>query len=140
MPKGVESTMNLKVLGDELTVLIKQASYFPEKQGVLKNNATDGTLISQTTYRIKFDSSVAPYIEYLEEGTRPHDIPFAFVGKGNWVWWYPYGDGVPFLMGMGGRFEGKFHPGSEKHKDFIKDKCVGDIVRYICVKFQGEVR
>ena len=140
MPKGVESTMNLKVLGDELTALIKQSSYFPFKQGVLKNNATSGDLISQTTYQIKFDSSVAPYIEYLEEGTRPHDIPFAFVGKGNWVWWYPYGNGIPFLMGMGGRFDGKFHPGSEKHKDFIKDKCVHEIVNYICVKFQGEVR
>lgn len=132
--------INLQALGDELTALIKSASWFPFKQGHLKNDATEGRLITNTTYRIQFNTTVAPYITYLEEGTRPHDIPFAFVGKGNWVWWYPYKDGVPFLMGMGGRFDGKFHPGSVKHKGFISEKSVGAIIDFIRIKYHGELR
>ena len=62
------------------------------------------------------------------------------LGKGNWVWWYPYKDGVPFLFGMGGRFNGKFHPGSTKHKNFIKDKCVNLCLKYIVDKYKGELK
>lgn len=132
-------SFDLKRLGDEVTIDIKSASWFPENSGVLKDHATSGELIENDTYLIKFDDSVAPYIPYLEEGTKEHDIPFAFVGKGNWVWWYPYKDGVPFLMGTGGRFNGKFHPGSEKHKDFIKVKAVELVVNHIASKYQGEI-
>ena len=103
---------------------IKHSSFFPYASGHLRSNATSGRLIDNNTYDICFSSSIAPYLPYLEEGTAPHDIPFAFVGKKKWIWWYPYKDGVPFLFGMGGRFNGKFHPGSTKHKDFIKEKCV----------------
>ena len=132
-------SFDLKRLGDEITIDIKSASWFPEHSGVLKDHATSGELVENDTYLIKFDDSVAPYIPYLEEGTKEHDIPFAFVGKGNWVWWYPYDDGVPFLMGTGGRFNGKFHPGSEKHKDFIKVKAVELVVNHIASKYQGEI-
>lgn len=132
--------MNLEAEGEKVVKLIKQASWFPYRDGHLRDEATSGKLIDPNTYCITFDSNVAPYVEYLEEGTTAHDIPFAFVGKGNFVWWYPYKDGVPFLMGTGGRFEGKFHPGSTKHKGFISDKSVNAIIDYFKNKYGGTVR
>lgn len=116
---------NLEQVGIEVTALIKRASWFPYKTGNLKFNATQGAMYDATTFRIHFDSSVAPYVEYLEEGTDPHDIPHAF--------------GRPLPFGIGGRFDGKFHPGSRKHQGFIKDKAVGTIVDYISTKYGGQV-
>lgn len=116
---------NLEQVGNEVTMLIKRASWFPYKSGNLKFNATQGAMYDASTFRIHFDGSVAPYIEYLEEGTGPHNIPGAFGRK------------LPF--GIGGRFDGKFHPGSEKHKGFISQKCVNEIVEYIAFKYEGQV-
>lgn len=136
---------DLKKCGDTVTREIKSASWFPFKSGNLKDHATKGEMLDNNTYVIHFSSQVAPYLEALEEGSRPHDIPFAFIGKdpskweGKKVWWYPYGDGIPFLMGMGGRFDGKFHPGSTKHKGFIKNKSVGHIVSYIVSHYGGRL-
>ena len=115
----------LEQLGDEVTFLIKNASWFPYKTGRLKFNATSGAMFNPTTYRIHFSSAIAPYVEYLEEGTRPHDIPRAF--------------GRPLPFGIGGRFNGMFHPGSTKHKDFIKNDCVSSIVNYISQRWNGLV-
>lgn len=116
---------NLETLGDQVTRLIKQASWFPYKSGKLKFEATQGRMWDESTYRINFSSSVAPYVTYLEEGTDPHDIPRAF--------------GRPLPFGIGGRFNGKFHPGSTKHKGFIKDKSVSTIVEYISSMYGGMV-
>lgn len=113
----------LEQLGDEVTFLIKKASWFPYKTGKLKFQATSGAMFNSTTYRIHFSSTVAPYVEYLEEGTRSHDIPGAF--------------GKPIPFGIGGRFDGKFHPGSTKHKGFISEKSVHAIVDYIVNKYGG---
>lgn len=132
--------MDLRYDGNEILRNIKSAYFFPYKTGHLRDDATSGDMFNSTTYLIKFDGDIAPYIEYLEEGTKPHDIPFAFIGKGNWKWWYPFGDGVPFLFGMGGRFNGKFHPGSTKHKNFIKDKTIDMILMYFITKYKGEVK
>lgn len=118
-------SLDLAVLGDRVTRLIKQATWFPYKTGKLKFEATSGQLIDMQTYRIKFDSSVAPYVTYLEEGTDPHDIPKAF--------------GRPLPFGIGGRFNGKFHPGSKKHVGFIKNKSVNTIVNYIASVYGGVV-
>ena len=115
----------LERLGGDLTYRIKSASWFPYKSGNLKFHATHGGMFNSTTYRIHFSSTIAPYVEYLEEGSRPHDIPGAF------------GKSVPF--GIGGRFDGKFHPGSMKHKGFISEKCVQTIVEYIVNKYGGIV-
>lgn len=117
--------MNLERLGDEVTRRIKQASWFPYKTGKLKFEATQGRMYESNTYRIHFDSSIAPYVQYLEEGTEPHDIPRAF--------------GKPLPFGIGGRFNGKFHPGSKKHVGFIKEKCVKTIVSYIAMQYGGEI-
>ncbi len=116
---------NLEQVGIEVTELIKRASWFPYKSGNLKFNATQWAMYDATTFRIHFDSSVAPYVEYLEEGTDPHDIPGAF------------GRDLPF--GIGGRFNGKFHPGSREHQGFISNKCVNAIIEYISSKYEGEV-
>lgn len=116
---------NLEQVGIEITNRIKRASWFPYKSGNLKFNATQGAMYDANTFRIHFDSSVAPYVEYLEEGSDPHDIPGAF------------GRQLPF--GVGGRFNGKFHPGSQKHKGFISEKCVNEVVNYIVNKYEGQV-
>lgn len=116
---------NLEQVGNELTSMIKKESWFPYKTGNLKFNATQGAMYSDNIYRIHFDSSIAPYVEYLEEGTRPHDIPCAF--------------GKPLPFGIGGRFDGKFHPGSTKHKGFISNKAVNTIVDYIAQRYNGQV-
>lgn len=116
---------NLEQVGIDLTNRIKRASWFPYKSGNLKFNATQGSMYDDNTFRIHFDSSVAPYVTYLEEGTDPHDIPGAF--------------GRPFPFGIGGRFQGKFHPGSRKHQGFIKDKAVNEIINYIANKYEGQV-
>lgn len=119
------SGFNLQTTGDQVTRLIKQASWFPYKSGKLKFEATSGRMLDETTYCINFSSSIAPYVEYLEEGTDPHDIPRAF--------------GKPLPFGIGGRFNGKFHPGSRKHQGFIKDKSVNAIVNYISSIYGGMV-
>ena len=116
---------NLNKLGDELTLMIKKASWFPYKSGKLRDTATSGEMYTANTYRIHFDSSIAPYVTYLEEGTEPHNIPRAF------------GRDLPF--GTSGRFDGKFHPGSRKHQGFISNKAVNSIVNYIATVYEGEV-
>lgn len=116
---------NLEQVGIEITERIKKQSWFPYKTGNLKFNATQGAMYDANTFRIHFDSSIAPYVEYLEEGTDPHDIPRAF------------GRNLPF--GIGGRFNGKFHPGSKKHQGFIKDKCVNEIITFITQRYEGQV-
>ena len=132
--------MDLRYDGNDVLRTIKSASFFPYKTGHLRDDATSGDMINSTTYLIKFSGDIAPYLPYLEEGTQPHDIPFAFIGKGNWKWWYPYNDGVPFLFGMGGRFGGKFHPGSTKHYHFIQNKVIDTILMYYVSKYNGEVK
>lgn len=119
------SDLIVEQIGIEVTSLIKRQSWFPYKTGNLKFNATSGAMYDNTTFRIHFDSTVAPYVGYLEEGTDPHNIPGAF------------GRALPF--GIGGRFDGKFHPGSKKHKGFISEKCVNAIVDYIQMKYDGIV-
>lgn len=116
---------SLEHVGDEVLDLIKRASWFPFKSGHLKFDATSGAMYDDKTYRIHFSGTVAPYIQYLEEGTEPHDIPRAF--------------GRPLPFGIGGRFDGKFHPGSKKHVGFIKDKSVNAIVDYISTHYNGMV-
>ena len=118
--------IQLEQIGENCLEYIKGQPWFPYKTGKLKYEATRGNLINSNTYVITFDSTVAPYIPCLEEGTKPHDIPCAF--------------GREYPFGIGGRFDGKFHPGSIKHKGFIKDKSVNAIISYITSKYDGELR
>lgn len=115
----------LEFLGDRVTEMVKNSSWFPFKSGNLKYHATTGAMYDSHTYRLHFSSIVAPYLPFLEEGTKPHDIPRAF------------GYDLPF--GIGGRFDGKFHSGSTKHQGFIRDKAMRTIVDFIATTYQGEV-
>lgn len=117
--------INLQQLGNRALERIKKQSWFPYKTGNLKFHATKGSMISPNCYKIVFDSTIAPYIDYLEYGTGPHNIPRAF--------------GRPLPFGTSGRFNGKFHPGSTKHKDFINKKCVNEIVKYLAKRLNGKV-
>jgi len=129
---------DLKAVGDELTLNIKQASFFPYDTGNLRDKATSGTLINTDTYLLHFDGTIAPYLVYLEEGVlQPYDIFNAFgFAKGN----NPSGIIISKTFGIGGNFDGKFHPAMTKHKDFIKDKTIHLIIDYICQKYKGELR
>ena len=117
--------MNLQTLGNTVLNRIKSQTWFPFRTGNLKFHATKGMMVNPTTYRIQFDDSIAPYIDYLEYGTSAHNIPRAF--------------GRPLPFGTSGRFDGKFHPGSTKHKGFISEKCVDEITNYIAKKLKGRV-
>lgn len=129
--------------GIQILTMIKNSSFFPYKTGKLKFHATFGTMWTPTCYRIHFDSTVAPYVEYLEEGTGPHNIPnaFGFASPGRKV--RLKNGQIKYIpipnFGIGGRFNGMFHPGSTIHKDFIKRDCVNAIVDYISQRWNGEV-
>ena len=110
---------------DEILSLIKNSPWFPFRTGFLRDQATNGNLVKSDTYIIKFDSTIANYIQFLEEGTEAHDIPGAF------------GYDLPF--GIGGRFDGKFHPGSTKHQGFIKNKSINTILNYFVNKYTAGV-
>lgn len=79
----------------------------PFDTGRLRNQATNGRFYGNQDFTIWVSVAVAPYAPSLEDGSRPHDIPHAF--------------GEPLPFGIGGRFDGKFHPGSKKHMGFISD-------------------
>lgn len=123
---------DLKELGDRMTTLIKSASWFPFKSGHLRDHATQGRPYDSTSYRIHFSETVAPYVVYLEEGTSAHNIIGAFIGRKKALKQTP-----PF--GSYGRFDGKFHPGSQKHKDFIKNDTVRFCINYIAQTYGGRV-
>lgn len=128
--------MNLRQDGDNVLFTIKSATYFPYKTGHLRNNATSGEMITKDTYLIKFDGDIAPYVQYLEEGTTAHDIFNAFgFAKGN----NPRKIIISDTFGYGGRFDGFFHPGSTKHYHFIQDKVIDTILMYFVSKYNGEV-
>lgn len=117
---------DLRKDGYECLKMIKGASFFPVRTGWLRDHATSGRMISNNVFRIHFNGDIAPYVEYLEEGTTAHDIPGAF--------------GRPIPFGIGGRFRGYFHPGSTKHYKFIQNKSVDAILMYFVRKYKGEVR
>ena len=128
--------MDLRYDGNDVLRTIKSASYFPYKSGHLRDDATWGDMIGNHTYQIQFSGKIAPYVQYLEEGTTPHDIPNAFGWGDKRV--NPYTHKKPF--GVGGRFDGFFHPGSTKHYHFIQDKVIDTILMYFVIKYNGEVR
>lgn len=127
--------MNLRFDGNDVLRTIKGASFFPMKTGHLKYDATSGDMINSTTYLIKFSGEIAPYVQYLEEGTKAHDIFNAFgFALGN----NPKGIIISETFGYGGRFNGFFHSGSTKHYHFIQDKVIDTILMYFVSKYNGE--
>lgn len=79
----------------------------PQFGGNLKNNASY-VEVGGGEWKIVFDDRIAEYIPYLEYGTAPHLIPNAF------------GLGITVM-----------HPGSKKHKGFIENMVVNEVVNTI---------
>lgn len=97
-----------------INYFIKYDPALPVDTGWLKRHI----MVTPKNNQIKvfLSGSKVRYAVYLQEGTSPHDIPNAF-GRGQ-------------SFGIGGKFEGKFHPGSTKHKNFIENVLVKDCIKY----------
>lgn len=119
--------------GQEILSAIQNDPNLPYDTGWLKNHITLGCKELKDKKEIKIFLSGAegkvPYAVYLQEGTGPHDIPHAFgygtkrLPKAN-----KYTGVEPF--GVGGKFNGFFHPGSTKHKGFIENVLVANCINY----------
>lgn len=110
-----------KIDAKNIQALIRKDNLIPYDTGNLSRNvkATTRTTksgIEEVRITLSGAKSKVPYAVYLEEGTSPHDIPNAF-GRGE-------------RFGIGGRFDGKFHPGSTKHKNFIEYVLVYNCLNY----------
>lgn len=86
---------------------------FPYRTGYLKWNATYKVNI-ESGFKIVFDGSLAGYIDYLEYGTKAHQIPNAF------------GRGITVM-----------HPGSKKHVGFIAQQAVQKVGTYVAGRIGG---
>ena len=135
--------MNDKVIQGEHAVkivgAIKSNSLFPFDTGNLKNKATSWRF-TQDGYVIEINGTIAPYVEYLENGTLAHNIPRAF-GKS-----LPFGTSGNFdlygnRLGKIGTWQGNtytyvndmsgyFHPGSRKHKGWMEFTIVSEIIEF----------
>ena len=112
--------------------LIKNDRLLPYNKGRLKRYIKTDVLdyYKSKEIKISINGDRVPYAVYLEEGTQPHDIPHAFgygtlkPPKKN-----PYTKEFPF--GVGGRFNGKFHPGSTEHVGFVEKVMLENCFRYI---------
>lgn len=97
---------NMQELGEYVLANLKTSPFFPVRKGLLRDSGTRGSLKSTSTFDIVIGVGKSKqYVEALNEGSQPHDIPNAF------------GYGKNF--GIGGKFNGKFHPGQSKHKGFV---------------------
>lgn len=116
--------------------LIKNDKLLPYDTGNLRNNIS---VYPQKYYKseevkVILNGRKVPYAGFLEEGTRPHDIPHAFgygspKPNGKPPRPNPYTHQEPF--GVGGRFYGKFHPGSIKHKGFVEYVMLNNCFNYL---------
>ena len=80
----------------------------PYDTGHLSRMSTQGRAFGDNKYTITINTNDnkfgSPYAVWLNEGTFPHDIPNSF--------------GWGYNFGIGGHYNGKFHPGSLKHVGF----------------------
>jgi hypothetical protein len=92
----------------------------PMRTGCLRNSIHKRAIeevASGLSIRIVSDTTTCsptrtPYDLYIHEGADPHDIPNAF------------GYGPTF--GIGGRFDGKFHPGNRAYKYLSRNLYIFD--------------
>lgn len=69
------------------------------RSGRLRGNIVKRNINVDGEFGCKVGTEAVPYALWHHEGTEPHDIPNAFG-------WGP-------TFGIGGRFDGKFHPGTK---------------------------
>ena len=101
---------------------LARAAYF-------KRNYGDNLCI--LTINCQRNQMGAPYAIPLNTGSVPHDIPNSF------GWGYEYG--------IGGRFDGKFHPGSKKHIGFFDNaddpnSILGYTLNYFVKHYGGVIK
>ena len=107
--------MNLKFLEISTLDAVRNMKEFPFKTGHLKWDATY-SISKKDGFCVVFDTTKAPYINFLEYGTKKHLISNAF------------GRGITIM-----------HPGSKKHVGFIKQKAVKAAIDEICRFTGGEL-
>lgn len=85
----------------------------PRRTGCLEDSLVKRVESAGVEMAIRIVSDTSPcspehksYSLYVHEGTSPHDIP------GAW--------GIPAPFGIGGRFDGRFHPGTKANR-FLSD-------------------
>ncbi len=76
--------------------IVKRAEMYGDELAIRIQSDTTSCSPSRTSYSL-----------FVHEGTQPHDIPGAF--------------GIPAPFGVGGRFDGKFHPGHPAPNRFLSD-------------------
>lgn len=112
--------------------LIKNDKLLPYHKGKLQRSITTEVKSYYKTKEIKvyLSGEKVKYAGFLENGTRPHDIPHAFgYGTVKPPKKNPYTHEEPF--GVGGRFYGFFHPGSIKHKGFVEYVMLNNCLNYL---------
>lgn len=90
---------------------LRQAEWFPFDTGHLKY---DAMYLNESGFEIIFDGNKAPYIDYLEYGTKAHIIHNAF------------GKGITVQI-----------PASNKHKGFIEIKSFSKVCDIVCSTLKG---
>lgn len=126
-----ESSVDYVRDAKRINYYIKYDKDLPVDTGWLKRHIMTSTKETKDKQEIKIflSGSEVPYAVYLEEGTAPHDIPHAFgYGTKRPDRVNKYTGMIPF--GVGGRFDGKFHPGSTKHVQFIERVLLGNCLSY----------
>lgn len=122
----MDITKDAKIIGNA----IKNDPRLPYKKGKLKKSVSTKVKSYYKTQEIKISiGNKVPYAQFLEEGTTAHDIPHAF-GYGSIYEERPnpYTHVPPY--GVGGKFNGKWHPGSTKHKGFIETVGIYNCLSY----------
>lgn len=94
---------------------IKQNPLFPYRTGNLKHNAIWCDFSRPNTFTIVFDTTIAPYIPYLEYG-----VPLQMYFK-------------PSINKM------VYTKGSMRHVGFISERATQDVIQYLAKQFRSEV-
>lgn len=107
----------------------------PYDTGHLARMATMGKFTGDDRFTLTIvtakNRTGAPYAVPLNTGSKPHDIPNAF------GWGMEYG--------IGGRYSGKFHPGSSKHVGYFDNvndpnSVLGYTLDYFVKKYGAEIK
>lgn len=71
----------LQRLGLGALARVKENPTFPYATGNLKFNATTVSFLGESQFSIVFDETIAPYVKYLEEGTKKSSKHIGFISQ-----------------------------------------------------------
>lgn len=122
---------------DIILATIKNDPLLPKDTGYLRDNIISEVHYYKQEVIIQIPGSKVKYAQYLQNGTGPHDIPHAFgYGSKRPSRRNPYTGRIPY--GKGGRFNGKWHPGSTKHAGFVDYVLLNDTIDYFYTHYDVE--